>query len=71
VNGKRPTTKLRVTLLHITQRLGQHLDGNLFVVGEEMTLACVSRIVDERVGVGCDSGDTGEDIAKRASECVP
>lgn len=59
------TTKLRVTLLHITQRLGQHLNGDFLVVSEEMTLACISSIVDERVGIGCDTCDAGEDIARR------
>lgn len=61
---ERHTTELRVTLLHITQRLGQHFDGDFFVVREEMALASISGIVDERVGVGCDTGDTGEDIAE-------
>ena len=61
---QQPTTKLRVTLLHVTQRLGQHLDGNLLVICKKMTLACISSIIDERVGVGRDSGDAGKDIAE-------
>lgn len=36
-----------------------------------MTLACISRIVDERVGVGSNTGDTGENIAERPSEYIP
>ena len=63
---ERHTTELRVTLLHITQRLGQHFDGDFLVVREEMALASISGIVDERVGIGSDTRNASEDIAETA-----
>jgi hypothetical protein len=58
-----PTSVLRVALLHVTQSLNKHLDGDILVIGEEMLLGGISSKVDERVGIRCDTSETSEDVA--------
>jgi hypothetical protein len=62
-----PTSKLRVPLLHIAQPLHEHLDRDVIVISEEVSLCAVPRKVDERVGIGRDSCEASEDVAGRVS----
>lgn len=58
------TSELGVALLHVTQALDEHLDGNVLVVRVEMALRRVARKVDERVGVRGDTRETGKNVAE-------
>lgn len=52
------TTVLGVSLFEITEALGKKLDGDGFIVGEEVALRGLSGVVDQRVGIGgqaCDA----------------
>jgi hypothetical protein len=57
------TSKLRVSLLHVAQPLHEHFHRDVIIVSEEVSLCAVPRKVDERVGVGRDSCEAGEDVA--------
>ena len=50
---KRPETAvLRVALLEVAQAADELLAGDVFVVGQEVTLGGLTGVVDEDVGVG-------------------
>jgi hypothetical protein len=55
-------------LLEIREPLDEHLDRHVLVVREQMVLRGRTRIVDERVGVGRDTGHTTEHVAAGANE---
>lgn len=51
------TTVLGVSLFEIAEALGEKLDGDGFIVGEEVALGGLSGVVDQRVGIGGQAGD--------------
>lgn len=58
---------LRVALLQVAQSLCELLDGDLFIVGEQVALGGGACIIDERVGVRGDARYAGDDVAKTAN----
>lgn len=65
VQNTQRTTILRVTLFHVAQSLHQHLHRDVLVVRKEMFLSRISSKVDQRIGVGSDTGETSHDVARR------
>jgi hypothetical protein len=63
------TSELCVALLHVAQALHEHLDRDIFIVGEQMPLSTVPGKVDERIGVRSDTSETSEDVAKESVLC--
>lgn len=65
---------LGVSLLEIAESADELFAGNVFVVGEEVSLGGLTGVVDEDVGIGSHAGDganhvTRERSAIRFDEC--
>lgn len=54
---------LRVPLLEIAQAAHELLARNVGVVGQEVSLSGLTGVVDEDVGVGCETGDCADHVA--------
>lgn len=57
------TSKLSITLLHITQSLNQHFYWDVFVIREQVPLCAIPGKVDKRIGVRSDTGETSKNVA--------
>lgn len=56
------TTMLRVALLEIAQTAHELLAGNVGIVGEQVALRSLARVVDENVGISGHARDSGDHV---------
>lgn len=56
------TAVLRVSLLQVAQSSNELLAGNVFVVGEKVSLGGLSGVVDENVGIGRHAGNGADHV---------
>lgn len=61
----RRTTVLGVALLEVAQALHELLDGDVLVVGDQVALGSLPRVVDERVCVCREARDACDDVSAR------
>ena len=57
------TTVLSIPLFHIAKPLCELLDGDILIVLQQMFLRDRPRIVDERIGIRGDPGDTANHVS--------
>jgi hypothetical protein len=63
------TTVLSIPLFHVAQTLCELLDRYILVVLQQIFLRHRARIVDERVGIGRDPGDTANHVSVPDDRC--
>lgn len=59
------TTVLSVTLLQVAESADKLLARDLFAVGNEVALGCLSGVVDEDIRIGSHTGDSTNHVTAR------
>ena len=59
---------LGIPLLKVAEALDEHLAGNVFVVGCQVTLGGLSGVVDKDVGIGSHTCNGADHVAVEQSQ---